>query len=445
MIDFILYLGKVSVGTALLYLFYQLFLMKETHFRLNRGYLLGSLIIPLLIPLIKNPFLKETTETPFVQILNTIQISGNTNIVESHVSIWNLLFIVYLVGALLFTIKLTINFIHLISVIIKTKPQLIRGVVVKVSKEKISPFSFWKSIYLNPELLEADEIDIIIKHESIHMKQYHTIDIIVIEFLKVMFWFNPFLIMIQKRLKEVHEFAADHYVKNVQKDLESYMFLLCKSTGYPLEISNNFNKPLILKRMKMMTKKPSNWASTLKVMLAIPLIFGLILVFSIREMSAKAIPDLFNMETEVIVPTTTENGIIVNSNTPKVTTESKPIIATSEAPKDTIPKKNIHKANEVDKQASFPGGMDKLMEYLKNNIQYPAACKEKGVQGIVLVEFVITKKGKIEKVKVLIPVDPDLDAEAKRVISKMPNWKPAELNGKKVNSIYQIPINFKLQ
>lgn len=444
MIDFILYLGKVSVGTALLYLFYQLFLMKETHFRLNRGFLIGSLIIPLLIPLIKNPFLKNGTETPFVQILDTIQISGNTNIVESHISIWNLLFIVYLVGVLLFTINLTINFTHLISVTIKTEPQLIRGVVVKVSKEKISPFSFWKSIYLNPDLLEADEIDIIIKHESIHMKQYHTIDIIFIEFLKVIFWFNPFLIMIQKALKEVHEFSADQYIKNAQKDIESYMFLLSKSTGYPLEISNNFNKPLILKRMKMMTKKPSNWASTLKVMLAIPLLFGLILVFSIREMSAKAIPDLFKMETDVIVPTTTENGIIVNSNTPKVTTESKTIIVTSEQPKDTIPKK-ILRFNEVDKPASFPGGMDKMMEYLKNNIQYPAVCREKGIQGIVLVEFVITKKGKIEKVKVLFPVDPALDAEAKRVISKMPKWEPAELNGKKVNSMYQIPINFKLQ
>jgi TonB family protein len=252
--------------------------------------------------------------------------------------------------------------------------------------------------------------------------------------------------MVQKSLSELHEYTADQYVKNTQKNIESYIYVLGKSTGYPIEMSNNFNKPLILKRMKMMTKKPSKWASTLKVMLAIPLLFGLILVFSIREMSAKAIPDLFKLETptEVIVPTQSESGIIVNSNTPKVTTESKPIIVTSETPKDTIPKK-ILRFNEVDKPASFPGGMDKMMEYLKNNIQYPADCREKGIQGIVLVEFVITKKGKIEKVKVLVPVHPDLDAEAKRVISKMPKWEPAELNGKKVNTMYQIPINFKLQ
>ena len=445
MIDFILFLGKASVGTALLYLFYQLFLMKETHFSLNRVFLLGSLIFPLLIPWINNPFLREVSETPFVQILDTIQISETSKIVESHFSIWHLLLIIYFIGVLVFTIKLIINFIHLLQITRKTETKIYNGVRVQVSKDNISPFSFWKTIYLNTDILKADEIDIIIKHETIHIKQYHTLDILFIEFLRILFWFNPFLLMVQKSLKELHEYTADQYVKNTQKDISSYIYVLGKSTGYPIEMSNNFNKPLILKRMKMMTKKPSKWASTLKVMLAIPLLFGLILVFSIREMSAKAIPSIFNMETEIIVPTTTENGIIVNSNTPKVTTESKPIIATSVAPKDTIPKKNIHKANEVDKQASFPGGMDKLMEYLKNNIQYPAACREKGIQGIVLVEFVITKNGKIDKVKVLFPVNPDLDAEAKRVISKMPKWEPAELNGKKVNSIYQIPINFKLQ
>ena len=445
MIDFILFLGKASVGTALLYLFYQLFLMKETHFSLNRVFLLGSLIFPLLIPWINNPFLREVSETPFVQILDTIQISETSKIVESHFSIWHLLLIIYFIGVLVFTIKLIINFIHLLQITRKTETKIYNGVRVQVSKDNISPFSFWKTIYLNTDILKADEIDIIIKHETIHIKQYHTLDILFIEFLRILFWFNPFLLMVQKSLKELHEYTADQYVKNTQKDISSYIYVLGKSTGYPIEMSNNFNKPLILKRMKMMTKKPSKWASTLKVMLAIPLLFGLILVFSIREMSAKAIPSIFNMETEIIVPTSTENGIIVNSNTPKVTTESKPIIATSVAPKDTIPKKNIHKANEVDKQASFPGGMDKLMEYLKNNIQYPAACREKGIQGIVLVEFVITKNGKIDKVKVLFPVNPDLDAEAKRVISKMPKWEPAELNGKKVNSIYQIPINFKLQ
>jgi len=448
MIDFILFLGKASIGSAILYMFYQLFLIKETHFILNRMFLLGSLISPLIIPWIRNPFLKDATETPFVQILDTIQISESSNIVESQFSIWYFLLIIYFIGVLVFMIKLTINFIHLLKITQKTETRIVNGVPLQVSKENISPFSFWKTIFLNTEVLSDHEIDIIIKHETIHIQQFHTIDILLIEFLRIIFWFNPFLILYQNSLKELHEYTADQYVKSSQKDIESYIYLLSKSTGYPVEMSNNFNKPLILKRMKMMTKKPSKWHSTLKVILAIPLFLGLILVFSIREMSAKTIPELLKSEfsSEVIVPTETESGIIVNPNTPKTSVKSNSIIVSLETPQDTLPpKKSFYTPNEVEKQASFPGGMDKLMEYLKNNIQYPAECREKGIQGIVLVQFEITRKGKIVNAKVLFPVDPDLDAESIRVISKMPKWEPAEIKGKKVNSMYQIPINFKLQ
>jgi periplasmic protein TonB len=102
---------------------------------------------------------------------------------------------------------------------------------------------------------------------------------------------------------------------------------------------------------------------------------------------------------------------------------------------------------DVDEEAQFPGGRPKLMEFLGKNLQYPALPLELGIQGKSYFQFVVDKKGEISRIKVLRKFDecPECDAEAKRVISKMPIWKPAKKNGKNVDSYFQMPINFVIQ
>ncbi len=102
---------------------------------------------------------------------------------------------------------------------------------------------------------------------------------------------------------------------------------------------------------------------------------------------------------------------------------------------------------DVDEEAQFPGGRSKLMEFLGKNLQYPALPLELGIQGKSYFQFVVDKKGEISRIKVLRKFDecPECDAEAKRVISKMPIWKPAKKNGKNVDSYFQMPINFVIQ
>lgn len=102
---------------------------------------------------------------------------------------------------------------------------------------------------------------------------------------------------------------------------------------------------------------------------------------------------------------------------------------------------------DVDEEAQFPGGRTKLMEFLGKNLQYPALPLELGIQGKSYFQFVVDKKGEISRIKVLRKFDecPECDAEAKRVISKMPIWKPAKKNGKNVDSYFQMPINFVIQ
>ena len=98
----------------------------------------------------------------------------------------------------------------------------------------------------------------------------------------------------------------------------------------------------------------------------------------------------------------------------------------------------------VENMPEFPGGTAALMQYLKKNIKYPTICQEQGIQGRVIVQFVVNKDGSIVDPEVIKPVNPYLDKEALRVISTMPKWKPGEQRGKPVRVKFTVPVQFRL-
>lgn len=100
--------------------------------------------------------------------------------------------------------------------------------------------------------------------------------------------------------------------------------------------------------------------------------------------------------------------------------------------------------NESDKVAEFPGGLQGLMNFLSQNIKYPKSAVKNNIQGKVIVKFKVTKEGYVDSVKVVKGVDPVLDAEAVRVIKKMPRWTPGFHNGKVVNTYLNLPVTFRL-
>ena len=99
----------------------------------------------------------------------------------------------------------------------------------------------------------------------------------------------------------------------------------------------------------------------------------------------------------------------------------------------------------VEEQPSFPGGQGALMSWLRDNIKYPVIAAENGIEGRVIVQFVVSKNGSISDVRVARGVDPSLDKEAVRVVSSMPKWTPGRQNGTTVNVRYTLPVTFKLQ
>ena len=98
----------------------------------------------------------------------------------------------------------------------------------------------------------------------------------------------------------------------------------------------------------------------------------------------------------------------------------------------------------VEIQPEFPGGMAELMKYLQKNIRYPKVCKEQGLQGRVIVQFVVNTDSTISDVKVVKPVNPHFDQEALRVVKAMPKWKPGTQHGKPVRVRFTLPVTFRL-
>lgn len=105
----------------------------------------------------------------------------------------------------------------------------------------------------------------------------------------------------------------------------------------------------------------------------------------------------------------------------------------------------VYDAAIVEKMPEFPGGDSEIMKFIANNLQYPASAIENEIQGKVIVQFTVTKTGEVSDVSVMRSVDPDIDQEAVRVISKLPKFKPGTQNGKAVNVRYTYPVTFRLQ
>ena len=119
-------------------------------------------------------------------------------------------------------------------------------------------------------------------------------------------------------------------------------------------------------------------------------------------------------------------------------------LTTVNAQKTVVAQKNQQVFDVVEQMPEYPGGMQALFEYLSQNLKYPEDAKEQKIEGRVIAIFVVETDGSISNVEVVKPVFPSLDAEAVRVLSGMPKWKPGMQSGKVVRVKYTVPINFSL-
>lgn len=412
---FLLYLIKVSIALALFYILYMLCLKQDTFLKLRRGFFLFAIFFSFIFPLftIEIPVEEEANiAIPAYYWMSQLDavVTSDMATESGNSAFFTLTNILYFSLALI-TLFLTIRFLIQICSIyrLKAKNDVISNNdcrVVRINHEKISPFSFFNWIFIGTDIKNEDNLSEIIAHEMVHVKQYHSIDVVIAELMCIFFWWNPFAWLLKKELKMNLEYLADKGVLENGFDSKQYQYLLLqvsnKNTGIP--IINNFNVSQLKKRIAMMNKKKSSILFSAKYLMVIPLCMVLLLSNAIY-----AAPELINYSENLQEQFDLEK-----------------------------------KANLNDVNPSFPGGEKEMIKFIKENLKYPVRAKTNSITGRIHVAFTVKSNGEKEDVKAVRTFDSECEAEAIRIVKTMPNWIPGKENGKPVNVRVVIPVNFNL-
>lgn len=470
LVNFILESG---VSLALLSIIYILFLRKETFFRLNRIFLLISVAFSVVLPFLKfqvyEPkaiMLAEVTVTPYRNLMEAVTIYGQdlSGTVIQSISSSRLIILIYIGGLLFFFGRLIFRLIQISILIYKNPVQLI-GTVKFVSVNKdFSPFSFLSYIFINPEKRQDTGYEKIVAHEMEHIKQGHTFDVLILEIMTVLQWFNPFMWILKRVIRENHEFLADKAVLNSGISTAYYkQLLLTQAVGIQIDMANNFNSSLVKNRIKMISKMQSSKMANLKYVPGILTVLALVVVFACEQKEVAELQPIGEVSGErLITLSVLDDKLKIEGDLTDIEYLQKLINTKSkyEFETDSLGKMYLVKSKEpefktlgkeeqvffiVEEMPEFPGGDLALRKSIASTIKYPDIAIENGIQGKVYVTFVVTKNGNIANTKIARGVDPALDKEAMRVVNGLPLWKPGIQKGKPVNVSYTVPINFRLQ
>lgn len=408
----ITYYMYANLYIILFWVLYKLFLHNEQRYGLNRGLLLLSFPLAMVLPLMQNSL--GVYIQNFISIKNSIAgikltyvlnefVASDTSLVSQTSSIhWAEL--LFLSGGLLTIAFLITGHWRINKLIRASKKMKIKGLQVYISHKPITPFSYNKTVVL-PASTPTSERDLVLMHEMLHIRFNHYIDSLLLQLYQVIFWINPLFYLLKRELKEVHEFQVDRRMIDSGVNAIDYKVTLVKFSVDTLkfQLANGLTNCPIKKRLIMMNNlnlKKGTW----KYMILFP-----VLALFFVTLSSSVINEEATLTDNVSVELTQEAG--------EFTIETMP---------------------------AFPGGMEALNKYLSEKIVYPDDAKSAGIEGKVYISFIVTTEGVLSDVKVAKKVNPSLDAEALRVVKAMPKWVPGSHEGKPVSVSYVLPIAFKL-
>jgi len=306
---FFIYLIKSTFSLALFYIVFKLAVSRDKMHSVNRFVLLGILITSAILPLAEIPVLQENQVIPQVEVFSQILeapifnnplpvISDEIQTVQPTNSLSvNPVLLIYLFVILLLFVWLFISVFRVLQIIQKAEKQSFQNYMLAVVKDFIQPFSFLRNIVIS-EKDYTENREMVITHEYAHIKHFHAIDLIICELFTTLHWFNPFMWLLRRDLRLIHEYQADQAVLNKGIDATKYQLLVIeKAVGERrFAMANHFTQKPILKRIKMMHRKNLNRWNGLKLMLFVPVALILLQAFSKPDMiqnSSEFIPDIF--------------------------------------------------------------------------------------------------------------------------------------------------------
>ncbi len=514
----VIYLLQVSVLWAVFYGFYYFFLRKETFFNLNRWYLLGTIALSLLLPLagfIPNPS-QSIEETPMVYLqpitigVQNAEYTLETFVIEPVYRIdWTRYTItaLFCIGGILVFFRTIAGSSRILRLLKTADIEYNPDYRLVRTRENHPPFSFLALLFLSKlQLLSKEDEAKILEHERAHIKGKHSLDILFIEFIKLVFWWNPIIHLYKKELTIVHEYLADAAVLR-QTAVKPYGHLLIRQSlsGQPVALANNFQSQ-IKNRIHMMTRKRSKRKALLKYVPIIPLLFLMAALLASNSWTTTALdtgnhtelfadgdfnPEEIKKHFEKIVQSRFEGDDLAGKDGdimqemvltymdykakyPKHQKKLQAIVEEVAAEndafvlfKDTHLMKFGFKNQAADPtylqseegpvytkgvNPTFAGceeddmacSKQKMVQFIIDNLKYPTEAKKNGHEGMVVVSFIVDKKGQVVSAKVLKDPGYGMGAEAVRVVNAMPTWTPGKIQGEKVAVQLTLPFKFKL-
>jgi len=407
----------------------------------GRFFIMGGLVVSLILGVGLMPYhASAVSESPGAIMLPEVVIIASGNIEESRLLVQDILFsteglvLISLIISLMLFLRFAFSVVYLASMWRIHKSKLINGLLVIPTKADSSPFSFFRLVFVPERLLTDPALDNILLHEKAHVLKLHSLDLILLEMLSVVFWFHPAIWYLRRQLKQQHEFEADRFVlgQNVDKIAYQQLMINFSFKSYNLPITNPFNVSPLKQRIMMMnqpSRKPL--PGYLFGIAAAVLLFAGITMLQTDPLKAVQPMEKQTMATQEV--SNTDLSIAETATTPP----AKPREPERLADDETI-------FTVVEEHPRFPGGDEARMNFIRENIVYPSAAREAGIQGLVFVTFVIERDGSISNARIVRGIGYGCDEEAIRVVEAMPNWIPGRQRGQPVRVQFHMPIRFVL-
>jgi len=436
------YIVEVQICWLIFLGFYWASLRSETYFYANRWYLLTTLTLGMVLPFVKlSQYGLDLAAESLSYELPLFLVNGGNGSMDVAGLNSNFWWYAYWSGAGLMLMRLFIGITRLWHMI--QTGMLIDGrshIIVQLPGQ-FAPFSFFRFLFLPQDhclLLSESEKQILISHELVHIKSWHSLDRILLEVLSVFFWFSPLIWLYKAAVKDVHEFEADANAKKIT-DLDTYGQLLLKYIDFApaLRLSNPFFSSQLKRRFIMMTKNPSNQVSLIKYLGLIPLLLMSIFVLSCKDKILVEVEDQY------------EKGVLYAPDDNEEVLDQQIIFDRWGQPiegNNTGAQENLVKPYvRVDEMPHFgeKEGND-LINYLSSNLTYPTEASEKGIEGTVVAAFIVGEDGSLSDVHIVRSLSPDTDKAVVDLLRKMPNWHPGKLGGVPVPVRFTLPVRFRL-
>lgn len=427
----IAYIVTSGLLLSVFYAFFMLLMRKTTFFTFNRFSLMAGSLLCLALPLIHWDF-SGTAVSNVIPTLTLPQAvvsaeGGTLNAADKGISWLGVVSGIYFLGAFVVLIMNILSVIQTSRMIASGEHIQKEGFKVTIVDAPVASFSFLGHIVISREDFTATPV--ILTHEMSHVRKHHSVDVLLFSVVTVLHWFNPLVWLARAELKMLHEYEADESVINQGVNAADYQLLLVKKAvgEHRFRLANGFNHTKLSNRITMMMSEKTNGWIRLSYVACVPLLACMLCFCTSNkqtsEMTERTV-DALDAEPQDI------NEVVAIGVTDATTAEED----------EPVP----FQSAEV--KPMFQGGdANNFAKWVNEHLIYPEDAQKAKKQGRVVVQFTITKTGKMENVKVLRGTFKSLDEEALRIVKSSPVWEPGKMQGKAVDVTYTFPIVFRLK